>query len=197
VKDLILSEVNVKSLEYITDTSGLINKKIKANFKTLGKRLGKDMKSAAEKITAMDQEAIRSLEKNNTYNIELGGNVYPITLEDVEISSEDLPGWFVANDGKLTVALDTALNDELVAEGIAREIVNRVQNIRKSGDLQVTDRIHLYLEHTHTILPALNLFSDYIKNEVLADEIKLKPLSGVEKMELVEGVEVGIVVEKV
>lgn len=197
VKDLILSEVNVKSLEYITDTSGLINKKIKANFKTLGKRLGKDMKAAAEKITAMDQEAIRSLEKNNTYNIELSGNVYPITLEDVEISSEDLPGWFVANDGKLTVALDTALNDELLAEGIAREIVNRVQNLRKSGDLQVTDRIHLYLEHTHTILPALNLFADYIKNEVLADDIKLKALSGVEKMELVEGVEVGILVEKV
>lgn len=196
VKDLILSEVNVKSLEYITDTSGLINKKIKANFKTLGKRLGKDMKAAAEKITVMDQEAIRSLEKNNTYNIELSGNVYPITLEDVEISSEDLPGWFVANDGKLTVALDTTLNDELLAEGIAREIVNRVQNLRKSGDLQVTDRIHLYLEHTHTILPALNLFADYIKNEVLADEIKLKPLSGVEKIELVEGVEVGIVVEK-
>lgn len=87
----------------------------------------------------------------------------------------------MANDGSLTVALDTELNDDLRAEGIAREIVNRVQNLRKSSDLQVTDRIHLYLEHTETILPALNLFSDYIKNEVLADDIKLKPLTGVDR----------------
>ncbi len=199
VKDLILSEVNVKNLEYITDTSGLINKKIKANFKTLGKRLGKDMKAAAEMINAMDQDAIRSLEKNNVYTLEIVENNYPITLEDVEISSEDLPGWFVANDGSLTVALDTTLDDALIAEGIAREIVNRVQNIRKSSALQVTDRIHLYLEQTDTILPALNLFSDYIKNEVLADDIHLKPMNtgSMEKMELVEGVEVGIGVAKV
>ncbi|MEO5582249.1 MAG: isoleucine--tRNA ligase, partial [Saprospiraceae bacterium] len=210
VKDLILSEVNVKTIEYVTDTSGLINKKIKANFKSLGKRLGKDMKAAAELITAMNQDAIRSLEKNNTYNIELADNIYPITLEDVEISSEDLPGWFVANDGNLTVALDTSLNDDLRAEGIAREIVNRVQNLRKSSELQVTDRIHLFLEQTDSILPALNSFSDYIKNEVLADDIKLKPLTGVsggmlltassasqDKMELIEGVEIAIGLEKI
>ncbi|MGB2849996.1 MAG: isoleucine--tRNA ligase, partial [Saprospiraceae bacterium] len=192
VKDLILSEVNVKNLEYITDTSGLISKKIKANFKTLGKRLGKDMKAAADLIATFSQDQIRSLEKTNSLILEIKESNYPITLEDVEISSEDLPGWFVANDGSLTVALDTELNDDLRAEGIAREIVNRVQNLRKSSDLQVTDRIHLYLEHTETILPALNLFSDYIKNEVLADDIKLKPLTGVDKTELVEGLAVGI-----
>ena len=197
VKDLILSEVNVKNLEYITDTSGLISKKIKANFKTLGKRLGKDMKAAADLIATFSQDQIRSLEKTNSLILEIKESNYPITLEDVEISSEDLPGWFVANDGSLTVALDTELNDDLRAEGIAREIVNRVQNLRKSSDLQVTDRIHLYLEHTETILPALNLFSDYIKNEVLADDIKLKPLTGVDKTELVEGLAVGIGLEKV
>lgn len=197
VKDLILSEVNVKNLEYITDTSGLISKKIKANFKTLGKRLGKDMKAAADLIATFSQDQIRSLEKTNSLILEIKESNYPITLEDVEISSEDLPGWFVANDGSLTVALDTELNDDLRAEGIAREIVNRVQNLRKSSDLQVTDRIHLYLEHTETILSALNLFSDYIKNEVLADDIKLKPMTGLDKTELVEGLAVGIGLEKV
>jgi isoleucyl-tRNA synthetase len=197
VKSLILTEVNVKSLEYITDTSGLIHKKIKANFKTLGKRLGKDMKSAAELIASLDQDAIRSLERTNHFNLDIGGNIYPITLEDVEISSEDLPGWFVATDGKLTVALDTSLNEELLAEGIAREIVNRVQNLRKASDLQVTDRINLFLENHPDIIPAVHQFGDYIKNEVLADDIYYKDLSGMERIELTEGLEVAIEVSKV
>lgn len=197
VKDLILSEVNVKSLEYITDTSGLIFKKAKANFKTLGKRLGKDMKTAAEMIAAMDQSAIRSLEANNNFNLDIGGNTYPITLEDVEISSEDLPGWFVATDGKLTVALDTTLTDELRAEGIAREIVNRVQNIRKGSDLMVTDRINLFIENHDSIVTAIHLFGDYIKNEVLADDIYYKDFGAAEKLELIEGIDVAIGVEKV
>lgn len=196
VKDLILSEVNVKALEYITDTSGLINKKIKANFKTLGKRLGKDMKAAAELIAAMDQTAIRSLESNNNYNLDIAGNTYPISLEDVEISSEDLPGWFVANDGKLTVALDTSLTDKLRAEGIAREIVNRVQNIRKGSDLQVVDRINFFIENHPDIIPAIHGFGDYIKNEVLADDIFYKDFGDQEKIELIEGLEVAMDVEK-
>jgi len=196
VKDLILSEVNVKSLEYITDTSGLIHKKIKANFKTLGKRLGKDMKAAAELISSLDQDAIRSLERTNHFNLDIGGNTYPISLEDVEISSEDLPGWFVTTDGKLTVALDTSLNEELLAEGIAREIVNRVQNLRKASDLQVTDRIHLFLENHPDIIPAVHRFGDYIKNEVLADDIYYKDMSGMERIELTEGLEVAMEVRK-
>jgi len=197
VKDLILSEVNVKSLEYITDTSGLIHKKIKANFKTLGKRLGKDMKAAAEIITSLDQAGIRSLEVNNQFNLDIDGNTYPITLEDVEISSEDLPGWFVANDSNLTVALDIALTDELRAEGIAREIVNRVQNIRKSSDLKVTDRINLFIQNHDGIVSAIHSYGDYIKNEVLADEIYYKEFGAEAKIELVEGIEVAIGVERV
>lgn len=197
VKDLILSEVNVKSLEYITDTSGLINKKIKANFKTLGKRLGKDMKAAAEMITAMNQDQIRSLEKDNSHNLEIGGNIYPISLEDVEISSEDLPGWFVASDGNLTVALDTKLDDKLIAEGIAREIVNRVQNMRKNNDLNVIDRIKLFIEDHEGVRAAISLFGDYIKNEVLADSISMEASILGDKEELVEGLEVGIGLEKV
>ena len=197
VKDLILSEVNVKSLEYITDTSGLINKKIKANFKTLGKRLGKDMKAAAEIITSLDQATIRSLEVNNQFNLDIGGNTYPITLEDVEITSEDLPGWFVATDGKLTVALDTSLTDELLAEGIAREIVNRVQNIRKGSDLMVTDRINLFIENHDGIVNAIHSYGDYIKNEVLADDIYYKEFGDEDKIELVEGIAVAMEVEKV
>lgn len=197
VKDLILSEVNVKSLEYITDTSGLINKKIKANFKTLGKRLGKDMKAAAERIAALSQDQIRTLEKTNQYILEIAGNNHPITLEDVEISSEDLPGWFVANDGALTVALDTKLDDTLIAEGIAREIVNRVQNLRKSSDLNVTDRINLFIEENEGVKPAVLLYGDYIKNEVLADQISYEASMLGDKEELVEGLVVGLAVEKV
>lgn len=197
VKDLILSEVNVKDLEYITDSSGLINKKIKANFKTLGKRLGKDMKAAAELIIGFNQDQIKSLEKDNQYVLEINGNNYPITLEDVDISSEDLPGWFVANDGKLTVALDTSLTEELKAEGIAREIVNRVQNLRKNNDLNVTDRIKLFIEDHASVRNAIAQFGDYIKNEVLADEISVESSMLGDKEELVEGVEVGIGVEKV
>jgi isoleucyl-tRNA synthetase len=197
VKDLILSEVNVKSLEYIIDTSGLIHKKIKANFKTLGKRLGKDMKTAAEIISSLDQAGIRSLETTNHLNLDIGGNTYPITLEDVEISSEDLPGWFVANDGNLTVALDTSLTDELRAEGIAREIVNRVQNIRKGSDLMVTDRINLFIENHDGIVTAIHSFGDYIKNEVLADDIYYKEFGAEEKIELIEGIAVSMEIEKV
>jgi len=197
VKDLILSEVNVKDLEYITDSSGLINKKIKANYKTLGKRLGKDMKAAAELIIGFNQDQIKSLEKDNQYVLEINGNNYPITLEDVDISSEDLPGWFVANDGKLTVALDTSLTEELKAEGIAREIVNRVQNLRKNNDLNVTDRIKLFIEDHAAVRNAIAQFGEYIKNEVLADEIGIEGSMLGDKEELVEGVEVGIGVEKV
>ena len=141
VKDLVLAEVNVKQFEYVHDASGVIKKKIKPNFKTLGRRLGPNMKAAVQVISGLGQEDISKIEKSNAYELVVGEETYNLTLEDFEIVSEDIPGWQVASDGELTVALDTTLTDELRHEGIARELVNRIQNLRKSSDFEVTDRI--------------------------------------------------------
>ena len=141
VKDLILSEVNIKDVEYITDTSGLIKKRIKPNFKSLGKRLGAHMKAANEQIQMLDQDQINSFENSGKFDLIVDGTTFELTLDDVVISSEDIPGWQVATDGDLTVAVDITLDDHLIAEGTARELVNRIQNIRKQLDLNVTDRI--------------------------------------------------------
>ncbi|MGB1217416.1 MAG: DUF5915 domain-containing protein, partial [Saprospiraceae bacterium] len=194
VKDLILSEVNVKEFEYITDTSGVVKKRIKANFKTLGKRLGKDMKFAAKAIAQFNQDDIENLEKTGTYNLEAGENKYELTLEDFEIMSDDIPGWSVANDGKLTVALDITLTDELKAEGMARELVNRIQNLRKSNDFNVTDRIKVQVQHHDMLVPAVAQFSDYIKSEVLADSLELAQNVQGEAVDM-DGVEVVFGVE--
>jgi Isoleucyl-tRNA synthetase (EC 6.1.1.5) len=132
VKDLILAEVNVKDIEYIEDTEGIISKKAKPNFKTLGRRMGKNMKQAAALINQFDAKTIQTLEQTNAFDIEIGGETYTLTSEDIEILTEDIPGWLVASDGPLTVALDITISDELEAEGIARELVNRIQNLRKS-----------------------------------------------------------------
>jgi len=192
VKDLILSEVNIKDIEYITDTSGLIRKGIKPNFKTLGKRLGPVMKEASALIQEMTQDEISAFEKSNSFNLELRGESYPLTLEDVVISSEDIPGWQVASDGEITVALDTTLNPELIAEGTARELVNRIQNIRKQLEFNVTDRIIVNLEDHESVLPAVTDFGDYIKDEVLATDIIMGKNSGGEEVELLDGVKIQI-----
>jgi isoleucyl-tRNA synthetase len=173
VKDLILSEVNVKEFEYITDTSGIVNKSIKPNFKTLGRRMGKHMKSVAQAVSTLNQDDITSIEAKGSYTLELSGESYELTLEDFVITSDDIPGWSVASDGTLTVALDITLTDELRAEGMARELVNRIQNLRKSKDFNVTDRINVRVEHHEMLVPATKLYSDYIKAEVLADSLEL------------------------
>jgi isoleucyl-tRNA synthetase len=184
VKDLILAEVNVKEIVYVTDTDGLIKKKIKPNFKTLGKRLGKHMKAAGDIIAALNQNDISEIEKTNHYQQVIEGDVFELTVEDFEISAEDIPGWQVANDGPLTVALDITLNENLVAEGIARELVNRIQNIRKNRDFNVTDRIQIDLEAHPAVQAAVNQYGSYIKDEVLATRLDL--LAVVEKGELLE-----------
>jgi isoleucyl-tRNA synthetase len=195
VKDLILAEVNVKNIEYITDDS-IISKKAKANFKTLGKKLGKDMKAAADIIATFDQAAISQLEKTNSYLVTIGENNYDLALEDVEISTQDIPGWVLASDRDLTVALDVTITDDLYAEGIAREIVNRVQNIRKDSNFEVTDRINVTITDHEVVKKSIGQFKEFICNEVLADGIVLGENGG-EETELVEGVGVRILVERV
>lgn len=197
VKDLILAEVNVKEIEYISDTAGIIKKKAKPNFKTLGKRLGANMKAGLAAINAFDQEVIAQIEKTNNYKLELNGEVYDISLEDIEIMSEDIPGWQVASDRDITVALDIHLDDELIAEGTARELVNRIQNIRKAKDFNITDRIEVVVTAGEKVDQALAQFSGYICNEVLADSIKSEPaLERGEVVELFDGEEVKIEVNK-
>ncbi len=196
VKDLILAEVNVKEIEYITDTTGLIVKKAKANFKTLGRKLGKHMKAAAAQIAEFDNEQIAQIEKDQRFELQIDGQNYELVPEDLIISSEDIPGWQVASDGPLTVALDVSLTDELLAEGTARELVNRIQNIRKSKDFNVTDKIAITIERLDAIVPAVELFGEYIKNETLAVQLDLvDQLADGEEVELLEGVTVKIKVE--
>lgn len=192
VKDLILSEVNIKDIEYITDTTGLITKKIKPNFKTLGKRLGAGMKQASLLIQNFSQEEITRFEQSGTYSLHLGDETYELTLEDVVITSEDIPGWQVASDGDLTVALDISLDDQLLAEGTARELVNRIQNLRKQYDFNVTDRIEVSLENHESVIPAIQHFAGYIKDEVLANDIRLVNVSDGETVELFDGVNIRI-----
>jgi isoleucyl-tRNA synthetase len=171
VKELILSETNIKDIEYITDTAGFIKKKIKPNFKALGAKVGKDMKTVAEEINNLDQEAIAKLE--NEGSLQLLTTNYSLLTSDVEIIAEDVPGWQVANLGKLTVALDVTITDELKEEGISRELINRIQNLRKNNGFEVTDRITVRLSDSHAISRALNNNLSYISAEILADSIAL------------------------
>jgi isoleucyl-tRNA synthetase len=196
VKDLVLAEVNVKNLEYITDTEGFIMKKAKANFKTLGKRLGKHMKTAGQIISELDQKTISTIEKTNSYLLEIEGESFDLTLEDFEIQFEDIPGWQVAVDRDITVALDTTLTPELEAEGMARELVNRIQNIRKNSDFNVTDRIRVEVEDHEAVRDAVLLFGTLISNEVLADSLVLGKAADGELTEIDEELSLSIEVKK-
>ena len=171
VKDLILSETNVKDIEYITDTSGFISKKIKPNFKSLGPKVGKDMKLVAESLTSLSQQDINKFENESMYLIP--GTAYSIGIEDVEIVAEDVPGWQVANLGKLTIALDVTLSNELKQEGISRELVNRIQNMRKDQSFDVTDKISVLIKDHPYISEAVKNNLSYICAEILADSLQL------------------------
>ena len=173
VKDLILSEVNVKEVEYIEDTSGILVKRIKPNFKALGPRYGKMMKQLSAAIGNMKQEDIAAFEKDGSYTLRLEGEEVKLGLDDVEIISEDIPGWLVANEGMLTVALDVTVTEELRQEGIAREFVNRIQNLRKESGFDVTDKIHVSIENLDEIAEAVRKHTRYIGSQTLADHIEL------------------------
>ncbi len=173
IKDLVLSEVNVKEIEFLTDTSGILVKKIKPNFKTLGPKYGKIMKQIAAFVNGMGQEDISKIEKEGVSYTDINGEKVEITLADVEIISEDIPGWLVANEGRLTVALDINITEDLKQEGIAREFVNRIQNIRKDSGFEVTDKIILEIQKNDVINDAVINFKDYIAAQTLAKDIKL------------------------
>ncbi len=177
VEELIKSEVNIKSIEYITETEGLIKKKIKPNFKALGTRMGALMKATAAAISAMSQAEIAQLERDKSYELAVNGETVTIGPGDVDIIAEDIPGWSVANKDMLTVALDIAITPELLEEGIARELVNRVQKERKDNGLDVTDRINLTIEDHEMIKSAIINFSNYICAEILADRIEFAPIA--------------------
>lgn len=173
VEEYILSEVNVKALEYMTDTSGIVKKKIKPNFRELGKKVGGKMKALQAAIGSFTQDDLHKLEQDKVYPVNLDGESFTLELADVEILSEDIPGWLVASDGALTVALDVTITDELRHEGNAREFVNKVQNLRKDKDFQVLDSIRVSVVKNKTFETTLHQFKDYISNEILAREIVL------------------------
>ena len=173
ISDLILSEVNVKEIEYLDDTEGILVKKIKPNYKTLGPRYGKIMKQLASGIGSMTQEEISRFEKNGSFSLSVEGQEVILSTDDVEIISEDIPGWLVANEGKITVALDVTLTDQLREEGIARELVNRIQNLRKESGLEVTDKIAIQILKHSEIIDAVEHFGNYIGSQTLADSVRL------------------------
>jgi isoleucyl-tRNA synthetase len=173
VKDLILAEVNVKEVEYIDDTASILVKKIKPNFKTLGPRYGKLMKVISSIVSALTPQEIVAFENSGNHSVKINGQQIVLTTEDVEIISEDIPGWQVANDGKLTVALDITVSEDLRYEGIAREFVNRIQNIRKENGYEVTDKIKVLIEDHDSVREAVKRHALYIGSQTLATEVKL------------------------
>ncbi|MDG4946858.1 isoleucine--tRNA ligase [Weeksellaceae bacterium KMM 9713] len=176
ISSLLKQEVNVKEIEIITheEAADILVKEAKPNFKSLGPKFGKDMKLVAAAIKQMDSNAISQLEANSSYDIEINGETHTLPIEDFEIITKDIQGWVVAVDGNLTLALDTTLNDDLIHEGIARELVNRIQNLRKSTGLEVTDRINIVLESQPTLEVAINKNKDYLSNETLTDSISFQ-----------------------
>ncbi|MEM1218235.1 MAG: isoleucine--tRNA ligase [Bacteroidota bacterium] len=196
IKDLVLAEVNVKEFEYLTETEGIIQKKVKPNFKTLGRRLGKHMKAGAQAIAGLSQDDIAAIERTGTYTLHVDGEQYELTTEDLEITAQDIPGWLVANDGALTIALDITLTDELLAEGMARELVNRIQNLRKDKDFNVTDRIEVSLQKHEAVEAAVAQFGAYIQHETLANTLNLKEELQGDSVELPDGLTLHIEVAR-
>jgi isoleucyl-tRNA synthetase len=174
VEELIRSEVNIKEIQYLTDTEGFINKKIKPNFQALGKKLGPKMKAVSNALAGFTQHDITSFEKEGRYAIKLDDEFVELLLSEVEITSEDIPGWSVASKGALTVALDINITPELVQEGNAREFVNRVQKIRKDNGFELTDRIKVTVNATNGIKESLEKYNSYICAEILADQLEIK-----------------------
>lgn len=200
VKNIILTEVNVKEVEFLTDTARIIKKKIKPNFKTLGPKFGKLMKQIAEAINQFGQNDIQELEIKGNLEITAGNERVNVTLEDVEIQTEDIPGWTVASEGQMTIALDINVTEELKEEGFAREFINKIQNIRKESNFEVTDRITLTIAKGEEFNKAIINYKDYICAQTLANELELvDSLNDVDTkiVEIDKGLFAGILVRKV
>ncbi len=177
IMELVKSEINVKDLKIVGNDEGILVKSVKPDFKKLGPKFGKQMKAAAEIIKNLDAKAIATLERNGKLTFDLNGTPADLDIADVEIISEDIPGWLVANEGNLTIALDVTVTPELRREGIARDIVNRIQNIRKSRDYDITDRISLTFAPADATDDAIRDFADYISRQVLATSLEIAPIA--------------------
>ena len=198
VAGLIKGEVNVKELKLVGNDAGILVKRVKPDFKKLGPKYGKIMKALAAKITNLSQPEIAQFEKDGKLDIDVDGQLATVELTDVEIISEDIPGWLVANDGNLTVALDITITEELQQEGIARELVNRIQNLRKSKKFDITDRITVIIAPDERTDAAVHAFGDYIARQVLATSISLAPVPADKADELdMDGWMLPVSVEKV
>ena len=197
VANLIMSEVNVKDINYVGGDAGILVKRIKPDFKKLGPKFGKNMKAAAQALTSLEQSQIAQFEKDGKIALTLNGEEAVVELADVEVISEDIPGWLVANDGNITVALDITITDDLRKEGIARELVNRIQNVRKSKDFNITDRIVVKITPDEHVNDAVAQFKDYIAKQVLAVAIELAPVEGADVIALdMDDYELKITVDK-
>ena len=183
---LILSEVNVKDIKFVSNEEGILVKRIKADFKKLGPKFGKRMKAVAQAIASLDQHSIIALEQNGSISLAMTDGGEPVTLEaaDVEIRNEDIPGWLVANEGAITVALDVTVTEQLRREGMAREIVNRVQNLRKNRDYDITQRINLVVGPSELTDDAVRDYGEYICRQVLADAIAVAPVENAAEDEI-------------
>lgn len=179
VADLIKSEVNVKDLKFV-EGQGILVKKVKCNFRVMGKKFGKLMKAVAANMDALDQNQIALLETSGSMTFDVEGQSVTVDATDVDIISEDIPGWLVSNEGNLTVALEVELTDELKMEGMARELINRIQNLRKENGLEITDRIIVTVAPHDETNAAIASFGDMIKSQVLANDIKIADNNGVE-----------------
>ena len=198
VENLILSEINVKELQYVKD-EGVFVKSIKPNFKTLGPKVGKDMKLLAGAVNGFGQQEITTIERDGSIVLDLNGTSFELSKEDVEISTKDIPGWTVASEGNVTVAMDITISEVLRSEGIARELVNRIQNMRKDRGLEVTDRIKLFVENQADIVRAVESNKIYICDETLASELTLSEVITNEQAQDIEvepGVSTKIYLEK-
>jgi isoleucyl-tRNA synthetase len=198
VKDLILSEVNIKSIDFLTKENNVLVKSIKANFKTLGPKFGSKMKAIAAAITAFSQEDIAKIEAEGKYTLNIDYSEIEIAITDVEIITQDIPGWVVTNDADLTVALDTTITESLRQEGISRELVNRIQNIRKEQDFDVTDNIIVEIEQSEELCQAAETFKEYICSETLTQELKFveKIENPLQTIDVIEGKELAINIRK-
>ncbi|MBQ4138556.1 MAG: class I tRNA ligase family protein, partial [Muribaculaceae bacterium] len=177
VGNLIINEVNVKEIKYVGNDEGVLVKRVKPDFKKLGPKYGKIMKALAQALTTLPQADINRFEQDGTITLDINGQQAVVETADVEIISEDIPGWLVANEGNLTVALDITLTDDLRREGVARELVNRIQNVRKSKDFDITDKIVVRINPDERVNDAVKQFKDYIAHQVLAVSIDLQDVT--------------------
>ena len=199
VKSLVLSETNLKELEYVGDDAAMIVKKIRLDFKALGPKFGKNMKEAAALLQGLSTAEINRFQQDGSYTLHVGGETVQVLRSDVEILTDDIPGWLLATEGAYTVALDIQITPELLREGLARELVNKIQNLRKSSGLEVTDRIHILVQNHPALIEAIESNKEYICAEILANSIEIssnQSLSGAHSVEITEDIHIEIALTK-